>query len=65
MYVITNSGELFSNEPTNCLIDEAGFNQAKWKISIYYNYETDGNKLFIFYYVDDCVYWYTYKEPEE
>ena len=31
-------------------------------MSIYYNYETYGSKLFVLSYVDECVYWYTYNE---
>ena len=34
MYGMTNSGKLFADELTNCLIDEAGFNQPKCKISV-------------------------------
>ena len=28
----------------------------------YYKYAPDGSKLVVLYSVDDCVYWYTYKE---
>ena len=28
---------------------------------IYYKYETYGTKIVVLYYVDDCVYWYTYE----
>ena len=28
-------------------------------MSIYYNYATDGTKIVVLSYVDDCVYWYT------
>ena len=29
---------------------------------VYYKYVTDGPKLVVLSYVDDCEYWYTYKE---
>ena len=59
---MTNSGKLFSNELTNWLIDEAGFNQAKWKISAHYKYAHDSSNLVLLSYVDECVYLYTYEE---
>ena len=30
-------------------------------MSIYYKYSPDGTNVFALSYVDDCVYWYTYK----
>ena len=57
MYVMTNSGKLFSDNLTEWLL-EAGFIQSKYKMSIYYNYALDGTNFFLSY-VDDCVYWYT------
>ena len=30
-------------------------------MSIYYNYAPYGTKIVVLSYVDDCVYWYTYK----
>ena len=54
---MTNSGNIFSGELTNCLINEAGFNQSKCQISEYYKYTQDGSKLVVLYYVDDFVYW--------
>ena len=65
MYGITNSGKLFADELTNWLIDESGFNHSKCKISVYYNYATDGSRLVVLSYVDDCVYWYISEELEE
>ena len=32
-------------------------------MSIYYKYEPYGSKIVVFSYVDDCVYWYTNKDP--
>ena len=58
MYVVTNSGKLFSDELTELLL-EAGFIQSQFQMSIYYKYATDGPKFVVLYYVDDCVYWYT------
>ena len=60
---MTNDGKLFADELTNWLIYEAGFNQSKFQMAIYYNYAPDGSRLVVLYYVDDCVYWYKYDEP--
>ena len=38
---MNNSGELFFDELANRLIYEAGFNQYKCKMSIYYKYASD------------------------
>ena len=62
MYGMINSGNLFSDELTNWLIDEAGFNHSKCKISLYYKYTPYGSKLVVLSYVDDCLYWCTYEE---
>ena len=35
MYGITNSGEMFSDELTNFLIDESSFKQSQCQISVY------------------------------
>ena len=59
---MTNSGMLFADKLTNCLIYEAGFNQPKCQMYVYYKYAPDGSKLFVLSYVDDCLYWYTYEE---
>ena len=63
MYGMTSSGKLFSDELTNWLMDDAGFNQSKFQMYVYQKYTSDGSKLVMLYYVDDCVYWYTYNEP--
>ena len=62
MYVMTNSGRVFSDKLTNWLIDEAGFKQSQCKIYIHHKCAPDESKLFELSYVDDCVYWYTYEE---
>ena len=62
MYVMTNSGNIFADELTNRMIDEADFNQSTCQISIYYKYAPDDYRLVVLFYVDECVYWYT---PEE
>ena len=59
MYGMTSSVKLFSDEITNRLIDEAGFNQSQCKISMYYNYALYESKLVVLSYVDDFLYWYT------
>ena len=33
-------------------------------MSIYYKYVPDVKKIVVLYYVDDCVYWYTYEALE-
>ena len=60
MYVMTNSGKLFADEFTEWLI-ETGFMQSQFQMSIYYKYATDGTKIVVLYYVDNCIYWYTYE----
>ena len=59
---MTYSVNLFADELTDYLIDEAGFNRSQCKMSIYYKYAPDGYKLVVLSYVDCCIYWYTYKE---
>ena len=58
IYVITNSGKLFSDELTEWSL-EAGFILYQCQMSIYYKYAPDGTNIVILSYVDDCVYWYT------
>ena len=55
---MTKSEKLFSDELTEWLID-SGLIQSKCQMSIYYKYAPDGSKIFVLYYVDDCVYLYT------
>ena len=43
-------------------MDEAGLNQFKFQMSVYYKYALDGPKLVVLSYVDECVYWYTYEK---
>ena len=58
MYGMINSGKLFSDELTECLL-EAGFIQYQCHMYIYYKYAPYGTNFFVLYYVYDCVYWYT------
>ena len=60
MYGMTNSGKLFSDEIIYLLL-EAGFIQYRCQMSIYYKYAPYGIKIVVLYYVDECVYWYTYE----
>ena len=60
---MTNSGKLFAYDCTEWLI-EAGFIKSQCRMSIYYKYASDGTNIFVLYYVDDCVYWYTSKSLE-
>ena len=53
---------LFHDELINWMIDKSGFYQPKYQMYVYYKYAPYGSKLFMLYYVDDCVYWYTYEE---
>ena len=59
---MTNYGKISSDKLTNWLIYEAGFNQYKFQMSLYYNYAPDVPKLVVISYVDYCVYWYTSEE---
>ena len=65
MYGMNNSGNLFSDELTNGLIDEAGFNQSKYQITAYCKFALDGSTLVVIYYVDDCAYLYTSEAIEK
>ena len=58
MHGMTNSGKLFSDELTECLL-ESGSIQYQCQMSIYYKYAPDGTKIVVLSYVGDCVYWYT------
>ena len=58
MYGMTNYGKFFANELTEWLL-ESGCIQSQFQMSIYYKYVTDGSKIVILSYVDDCVYCYT------
>ena len=58
IYVMTNYGKLFADELTEWLI-EAGFIQSQCHMSTYYKYATEGTKIVVLSYVDDCAYWYT------
>ena len=60
---MTNCGKCFADELTNCLIYETGFNQSKFKVSVYYNFSTYGSKIVVLSYVDYCVYWYMSEKP--
>ena len=62
MYRMNNSRRLFYDELTNWLIYEAGFNQSKFQMSIYYKYATYGSKLVVLSYVYGFVYWYISEE---
>ena len=55
---MTNSAKLFADELKEWLIKE-GFILSQCQMSIYYKYATDGSKIVVLSYVDDCVYWYT------
>ena len=57
---MTNYGKLFADELTEWLI-EPGFIQYQFQISIYYKYALDGTKIVVLYYIEDCVYYYTYE----
>ena len=59
---MNNYRKLSVDELTNCLIYEAGFNQPKCQISVYYKYAPYGSTLVVLSYIDDCLYWYTSEE---
>ena len=54
---MTKYETLFADELKKWLL-EAGFVRYKFQMSIYYNYAPYVTKIVIFYYVNDCVYWY-------
>ena len=56
IYGMTNSGNLFTDELNNRMIDEEGFNHSKCKMSVYYKYAPYGSKLVVLSYVDYYVY---------
>ena len=60
MYRMTNSGNLFDDELTECSL-EAGFIQYQCQMSIYYNYAPYGIKIVVLYYIDDFIYCYAYE----
>ena len=62
MYGMTNPVKLFADELTNWLINESGFNQSKYQISLYYKYAPYESRLVVLSYVYDSVNCYT---PEE
>ena len=62
MYRIKYSVKLSSDELTNWLIDEPGFNQYKYQISVHYKYAPDGSNLVVLSYVYDFLYWSTSEE---
>ena len=53
---------MFFDELTNWMTNEAGFNQSKFQMFIYYKYAPDGTKSVVLSYFDECIYWYTYEE---
>ena len=55
---MAKSMKFFSDELTEWLL-EAGFIQSQCDMSIYYKYASNGSKIVVLSYVDDCVYWYT------
>ena len=65
IYGMTNYVKLIYDEITNYLIDEAGFNQSKCQMSVYYKYASDGSNLVVLSYFDDFVYWYLSEELEK
>ena len=50
IYIITNSGKLFSDEFTEWLV-EVGFIKYQCWMSIYYKYAPDGTKIVVLSYV--------------
>ena len=43
---MTNSGKLFADELTECLIEE-GFVKSQFQMSIYYKYALEGSKIVV------------------
>ena len=60
MYIMNNSGMLFADDLTEWFL-EAGFIQSQYHMSIYYKNASDGTKIVVLSYVNDCLYWYASK----
>ena len=56
MHGMTNSGNLFSDELTEWLLD-GGFIQYQFQMPIYYKYAPDETKIVVLYCIYECVYW--------
>ena len=41
------------------MVTSSSFIQYQCQMSIYYKYASDGTKIVVLSYVDDCAYWYT------
>ena len=54
MYSMTNYGNLFADDLTECLLEES-FIQYQCQMSIYYKYVPDETNVFVLSYVDDCA----------
>ena len=57
MYVMTNSGKLFTDELKEWLLQAISI-QSQCEMSLYYKYAPDGYKIVVLSYVDVCFYWY-------
>ena len=55
-------GKKTFDELINWMIDEAGFNQYKCQMYVYYKYAPDGYNLVVLSYVYDCAYCYKYEK---
>ena len=60
MYDMINSGKLFTDKLIEWLL-EAGLIQSKCHMYIYDKHAPDGTRVSVLFYVDDCLYWYTYE----
>ena len=58
MYGMTNYGKLFAYEFTNWMIYVSGFKKTTVPNVYILKYASDGSKLVVLSYVDDCVNWY-------
>ena len=47
MYGVTNSGKLFSDEFIFWFINESGFKQSQFQMTIYYKYAPDGTETVV------------------
>ena len=60
MYGMTNSGNLFADELTECLL-EAFLIQYRCQMSIYYRYAPYGTNIVVLPYVYYFIYWYNFE----
>ena len=59
---MNNYEKLFTDELINWMVDNSGFKQSQFQMSIYCKYTPHGSKLVVLSYVDEYSYWYKFEE---